>query len=295
MDIIRRNTDYGLRAALVLAEHYDRPLSARKISCLEQIPYALACKIMQKLHKAGLVKSAMGPRGGFKLSKDPAKINLLRLTEILQGSLRLSRCLSQPDFCPRRPACGISRELALLQKQINDFFVQVSLNDLLENQPLHKLIYEMKHIFKGDTRRIEHAFKVLDYAEQIHLAEGGNPFVIKAAAVLHDIGIPISIRKYGSAAGRYQEIEGPPIAEKILNKYKIPSSQRNHICKIIANHHSAKNINTTEFKIIYDADWLVNLPRDFADAGKEKLKKMIDRVFKTKTGHRMAVELLINV
>jgi len=294
MDIIRRNTDYGLRAALVLAEHYDRAVPVRRISSLEQIPYPLTCKIMQKLHRRGLVKSTMGPRGGFKLAKDPAKISLLRLTEILQGNLRLSRCLSHPNFCPRQPVCGISRELAVLQKQINDFFIRVSLGDLLENQPLHKLIYEMKQIFKGDTRRIEHTFEVLDYAEQIHLAEGGNSFVIKAAAVLHDIGIPISIKKYGSAAGNYQEIEGPPIAEKILNKYKIPSDQRNHICKIIANHHSAKNINTTEFKIIYDADWLVNLPRDFANAGKEKLKRMIERIFKTKTGYRMAVKLFLN-
>jgi HD superfamily phosphodiesterase len=152
----------------------------------------------------------------------------------------------------------------------------------------------MKRIFKGDTRRIEHTFKVLDYAEQIHLAEGGNPFIVKAAAVLHDIGIPISIKKYGSAAGNYQEIEGPIIAEKILHKYKIPSSQIDHICKIIANHHSARNIDTTEFRIIYDADWLVNLPGDFPNADKKKLKSVIKRVFKTRTGHFLARKLFLN-
>ena len=85
MDIIRRNTDYGLRAAIVLAEHYDRMVPARRISDLEQIPYPLTCKIMQKFHRAGLVKSIMGPRGGFKLNKDPEKISLIQLMEILQG------------------------------------------------------------------------------------------------------------------------------------------------------------------------------------------------------------------
>jgi len=294
MDIIRRNTDYGLRAALVLAEHYDRAIPVRRISCLEQIPYPLTCKIMQRLSRAGIVKSSMGPRGGFKLAKSPAQISLLQLTEILQGNLRLSRCLSQPNFCPRRPVCGISRELAILQKQINDFFVRISLDNLLENQPLHKLIYEMKQIFKGDTRRIEHAFKVLDYAEQIHLAEGGNPFVIKAAAILHDIGIPVSIKKYGSSAGYYQEIEGPIIAEKILRKYKIPPDRIDHICKIIANHHSAKNIDTKEFRIIYDADWLVNLPGDFPNADKKKLKSIIKRIFKTRTGHSLARKFFLD-
>jgi Rrf2 family protein len=294
MDIIRRNTDYGLRAALVLAEHYDRAVPVRKISSLEQIPYPLTCKLMQKLHGAGIVKSTMGPRGGFKLAKDPAKISLLQLTEILQGNLRLSRCLSHQNFCPRRSVCSINRELATLQKQIDNFFVRVSLDDLLENQPLHKLIYEMRQIFKGDTRRIEHAFKVLDYAEQIHLTEGGNPFIIKAAAVLHDIGIPVSIRKYGSSAGKYQEIEGPPIAQKILSKYKIPSDRIDHICKIIANHHTARNIDTTEFKIIWDADWLVNLPEELPNANEKKLKSVIKRIFKTKAGYSLARKLFLN-
>ena len=152
----------------------------------------------------------------------------------------------------------------------------------------------MKQIFKGDQRRINHAFKVLDYAEKIHLTEGGNTFIVKAAAVLHDIGIPASIQKYGSAAGNYQEIEGPPIAEKILAKYKIPSDQIDHICRIIANHHSARNIDTTEFRIIYDADWLVNLPGDFPNADKKKLKSVIKRIFKTRTGHSLACKLFLN-
>ena len=294
MDIIRRNTDYGLRAVLLLAEHYGRALPVRRISDLEQIPYQFACKLMQKLNHAKVIERRMGPKGGFRLSKDPSRITLSQLTEILQGPLRLNRCLQQSNICLRQSTCGISRELAVLQKQINDFFVQVSLEDILKKQPLHKLIYEMQQIFKGDDRRIEHAFKVLDYAEQIHIAEGGDPFIIKAAAILHDIGIPISIQKYGSTAGYYQEIEGPPIAEKILRKYEIPTEQSGHICKIIANHHSARNIYTTEFKIVYDADWLVNLPEEFTGADKKKLKSLIKRIFKTRTGSSLARKLFLN-
>jgi len=52
-----------------------------------------------------------------------------------------------------------------------------------------KLIEEMKQVFGQDRRRIEHALSVLDYAEQIQAAEGGHPLVVKAAAILHDIGI----------------------------------------------------------------------------------------------------------
>ena len=41
---------------------------------------------------------------------------------------------------------------------------------------------------------------------------------LETAAYVHDIGIKISEEKYNSSAGKYQEIEGPPIAEEMLTK-----------------------------------------------------------------------------
>lgn len=153
-----------------------------------------------------------------------------------------------------------------------------------------KLIVEMKKVFGVDQKRIDHALAVLNYAEQILSAEGGEPLVVKAAAILHDIGIHEAERKYGSSAGKYQEIEGPSIAREILSKYDLDEVTIEHVCKIIANHHSAKDIDTTEFRIIWDADWLVNIREEFPEAGKEKLSKLIAKVFKTNHGRKIAVE-----
>ncbi len=157
-----------------------------------------------------------------------------------------------------------------------------------------KLIDEMKKIFVGDEKRIEHALAVLNYAEQIHSVEGGDPLIVRAAAILHDIGIREAERKHSSSEGRYQEIEGPPIAREILAKFDLDEAVVEHVCKIIANHHSARNIDTIEFRIIWDADWLVNIPADFKDANRERLKQLINKVFKTKEGHRIAVQTLLS-
>ncbi len=157
-----------------------------------------------------------------------------------------------------------------------------------------KLIGRMKNVFGEDQKRIEHALAVLDYAEQIQNVEGGDPLIVRAAAILHDIGIHEAERKYGSSAGNYQEIEGPPIAEEVLKRFDISAEAVEHICRIIANHHSAKEIDTTEFRIVWDADWLVNIPADFPSARKEKLQGIIDKTFKTKEGHRIAMQTLLN-
>jgi len=156
-----------------------------------------------------------------------------------------------------------------------------------------KLIDEMKKVFGSDIKRINHALTVLDYAEKIQIVEGGNPLIVKAAAILHDIGIHATENKHGSSSGKYQEIEGPPIARAILQNCDLSDETTDHICKIIAKHHSAKDIDTIEFRIVWDADSLVNIPEDFADAGKEKLQQIIDKTFKTCKGRQIAVESFV--
>jgi HD superfamily phosphodiesterase len=157
------------------------------------------------------------------------------------------------------------------------------------------LIDEMKQYFDGDTKRINHASKVLDYAEQIHEIEKGDELVITAAAILHDIGIKVAEAKHGSSAGIYQQIEGPPIARKILEKYDIPTSKIIHICDIISDHHFAIKMDSTEFKIVYDADWLVNLPDIYENTETEKLQHIINKTFKTETGKNIAFETYIKI
>ena len=156
-----------------------------------------------------------------------------------------------------------------------------------------KLIEEMKKVFGLDTRRIEHALAVLDFAEKIHAAEGGDALVVKASAILHDIGIHEAERKYGSAAGKYQEIEGPPIAADIMKRCGLSADATEHICRIVANHHSAKDIDTIEFRIIWDADNLVNLQEETEDFDTDKIRRVAEKRFKTKTGYSIAGELLI--
>ena len=155
------------------------------------------------------------------------------------------------------------------------------------------LLEAMEAVFNGDTRRVEHARSVTEYVEQLWRQEGADYPVVIAAAVLHDIGIHEAERKYGSAGGRYQEIEGPPIARRILSELGLEQEQIGEVCEIIAHHHSRGKITTRNFGVLYDADWLVNLKDDYDIRDVKKLGTIIDRVFLTENGKALARQVYL--
>jgi Rrf2 family iron-sulfur cluster assembly transcriptional regulator len=131
MDIIRRNTDYALRAMAHLAKNYGgESISTRVIAEREDISYQLACKLMQKMNDAGLVSSSMGPKGGFILSKEPSKINLLEIIQAVQGPLSVNKCLAEEDQCPRKELCPLTGKMKELQDYIVNFLSDATLGDL---------------------------------------------------------------------------------------------------------------------------------------------------------------------
>ncbi|MFQ5996693.1 MAG: HD domain-containing protein [Dehalococcoidales bacterium] len=150
------------------------------------------------------------------------------------------------------------------------------------------LIRAMEAYFKGDVKRINHAHRVTEYAEELLQQEGGDYPIVIGASILHDIGIHQAEKKYGSTSGKYQEKEGPPIAQQILVRLGFERRQIEEICEIIAHHHSPGRINTQNFKILYDADWLVNLRDEYDIQDKKKLADIIDRVLLTESGKAMA-------
>lgn len=153
------------------------------------------------------------------------------------------------------------------------------------------LLPEMERVFAETPYMVEHTMTVLGHALDIHEQEGGERETVKAAAILHDIGIPKAREVHGSGSGQYQEIEGPPIARAILSRYGFPAAQIDHICGIVANHHSDADpeiVNTVEFKVLWDADWLVNFPRRYRDATMDEKAAAIADIFKTGRGRELA-------
>lgn len=120
-----------MRAMVHLAcNNGDAMVSTRIIAEKEDISYQLACKLMQRLSNAGLVKSSMGPTGGFTLGRAPEKINLLEIIEAVQGPVSVNRCLVKGQGCERQPECPVSGTLEQLQEHIESFLTKTTLEKI---------------------------------------------------------------------------------------------------------------------------------------------------------------------
>ena len=83
------------------------------------------------------------------------------------------------------------------------------------------------------------------------------------------------------------------VIRHILEQYGVDADVIDHVCRIVANHHSAREIDTPEFRVVWDADWLVNIPDEFDVNDTTKIERLVSRVFKTEGGKRIArAELL---
>ena len=148
----------------------------------------------------------------------------------------------------------------------------------------------MKQYFGGDCKRIGHAAKVAEYAERICEETGGDLVVVLCAAYLHDIGIREAERKYQSTAPRYQHREGPPIARNILVEAGGDTHLVEEVCDIVGHHHHPRKDETLNFKIIYDADLIVNLEEEQKERpdGTERFREVIEKRMFTEAGKRIA-------
>ena len=106
--------------------------------------------------------------------------------------------------------------------------------------------------------------------------------ILEVTAVLHDVGIKVAEQKYNSSAGHYQQLEGPPVAKKILDELGYPDDFVERVMYLIAHHHTYTNIDGMDYQILVEADFLVNADEDRLSS--DAIENFKEKIFKTMTG-----------
>ncbi|MGC9318914.1 MAG: Rrf2 family transcriptional regulator, partial [Armatimonadota bacterium] len=92
MELIKRNTGYGLRALLhMCSRESDEAATAEELAEAADTTVDFMHKIMRSLRERGIVTSKPGPGGGFRLARTPDEIDLLEIVVAVQGAFEVNR------------------------------------------------------------------------------------------------------------------------------------------------------------------------------------------------------------
>ncbi len=138
---LTRKTDYALVALAHLARRKAQggpSLSARCIADEYDLPRQLLMSLMKSLHRAGLVESKRGVRGGYDLSRPANRISVAQVVEAIEGPARLTPCCADEEpgelctMCAITEKCPITGAIRELNGRIADYLRNVTLDTLMK-------------------------------------------------------------------------------------------------------------------------------------------------------------------
>ena len=141
---ISRLTDY---ATVLLAALAEAPGRVQTAACLaEQTKLALptVSKLLKQLHRAGLVVSTRGLRGGYQLARPATEISAGAILDALEGPFAITDCASAHSHCGLEKNCRVGHAWQRLNLTIRRSLHEVSLAQLagIDTTQIHVLAHE---------------------------------------------------------------------------------------------------------------------------------------------------------
>jgi len=129
-----RKVDYALRAMGYLAAlPRDRVTLVTEIAESQRIPRDFLSKILKDLVNRGLLRSHLGPGGGYSLARDPKEISFLDVHEAIEGALLVMDCGQGSDACSQLDHCTQLSVWRQLEEKIQGLFEGVTMEDIKQD------------------------------------------------------------------------------------------------------------------------------------------------------------------
>lgn len=138
--ILKNQVEWVLHCCAILAGlPAGRYLSTKDLAEFHGVPKEYLSKALQGLSQAGIVESAMGPSGGYRLARPPAAITFLEIVEAVEGKgssfacseIRRNNPCRTAEHCETKP-CAIARIMWDADQAWRNSLRGVRLSDLQE-------------------------------------------------------------------------------------------------------------------------------------------------------------------
>jgi len=120
----------AMHAVVLLAARPGQRLCTARMAETLGASEAHLAKVMQRLGRAGLVRSARGRGGGFVLARRPERISLLEVYQAVEGPVPTGGCLFEKPVCSGQ-RCILGSLVARVNRQAREYLARTMLSDLV--------------------------------------------------------------------------------------------------------------------------------------------------------------------
>lgn len=108
-----------------------------KLSETLDVPPSYLSKVLQQLHKTGLLTSQMGSKGGYRLTKNVGNTTMREVLKAMQGDPLLQECLSDHFNCDRFKKCSVLMHVKEIQDMVYVMLDKLTIGQLAAEMELH--------------------------------------------------------------------------------------------------------------------------------------------------------------
>jgi len=129
---------YAVMALIDIGHHSGgEPVSLAEIAERQDISQEYLEQLFGKLRRAGLVESARGPGGGYRLARGMNEIPVADIVLAVDEELRVTRCDGDAvDGCVRGARCNAHDLWSSLGRQMMNFLGSITLEDVVQKRNL---------------------------------------------------------------------------------------------------------------------------------------------------------------
>ncbi|PWU19456.1 MAG: Rrf2 family transcriptional regulator [Bdellovibrio sp.] len=132
MNKMNRKIEYGLMALKHMSHKRPGELTtAKEVADSYHAPFDATARVLQMMAHHGLLKVEHGALGGYVLTKDLNGVSLQDLIEIIQGPVKIAKCMHQNETCEIQSNCNIMGPVGALNIKLQEFYRSLTLAELL--------------------------------------------------------------------------------------------------------------------------------------------------------------------
>lgn len=123
-------TDYGMVVMTTLAGAPHETRNAAELAAATRIGAPTVRKLLKQLAHEGLVDSARGVNGGYRLARAPQQINVAEVIAALEGPIGLTECSLDGSRCGIEGDCRVRGNWQVINTAVREALAEVSLADM---------------------------------------------------------------------------------------------------------------------------------------------------------------------